>query len=153
MNHRGNAVARKTFPLHACERCGAPGVHRHHKDDNPENNEPSNVVILCFACHMYTRAPHFTETQVIDIRYTVAYELATQAQLADEHNVSRQTINEIVLGKTWRNVGGPMRPAHHVADDVYRLVIATQRAHPEWSRRAVARYCNVSQSVAQRALR
>jgi uncharacterized protein YlaI len=35
-----------------CEMCGATeSLDRHHKDENPLNNEPSNVMTLCDACH------------------------------------------------------------------------------------------------------
>ena len=52
-----------------CERCGAPHQYRckpndralgglartltvHHKDHNPANNRPDNLVALCAACHL-----------------------------------------------------------------------------------------------------
>lgn len=36
----------------ACERCGAMhSLHVHHKDENPMNNEPSNLVTWCASCH------------------------------------------------------------------------------------------------------
>jgi hypothetical protein len=46
--------ARKLFPeLADCEMCNAaPAVDRHHKDNNPCNNEPSNIARLCRKCHM-----------------------------------------------------------------------------------------------------
>jgi 5-methylcytosine-specific restriction endonuclease McrA len=38
-----------------CERCGKPlnGIapHIHHEDGNPENNKPSNLLVLCLNCH------------------------------------------------------------------------------------------------------
>ena len=35
-----------------CEECGAVKTERHHKDENPANNHPSNIAILCRKCHM-----------------------------------------------------------------------------------------------------
>jgi hypothetical protein len=34
-----------------CERCPAPGQVIHHKDENPRNNDISNLERLCRACH------------------------------------------------------------------------------------------------------
>lgn len=44
--------AQRIYALGPCEHCGKPGVERHHKDDDTGNNKPSNIVILCRACHM-----------------------------------------------------------------------------------------------------
>lgn len=45
----------------ACEQCGAaPGgrrLHVHHRDENPYNNDPSNLITLCTTCH-YAQHPH-----------------------------------------------------------------------------------------------
>lgn len=39
----------------ACENCGATSrLHVHHRDENPLNNEPSNLATLCAPCHMRT---------------------------------------------------------------------------------------------------
>ena len=40
-----------------CANCGASlrdGFHRHHKDGNPANNSPDNLVLLCPDCHYIT---------------------------------------------------------------------------------------------------
>jgi hypothetical protein len=52
-SRRGNAFARRWFELPPlCERCEAVPPHdRHHKDANPQNNDPSNIAFLCCACH------------------------------------------------------------------------------------------------------
>jgi hypothetical protein len=44
--------AQKMYPLGPCERCGKPGVERHHKDANTGNNVRSNIMIVCRKCHM-----------------------------------------------------------------------------------------------------
>lgn len=37
----------------ACEECGTPGgLHVHHKDRNPSNNDPGNLMTLCGSCHL-----------------------------------------------------------------------------------------------------
>jgi len=37
-----------------CERCKREQVSQlHHKDQNPENNEDSNVLLLCDNCHVF----------------------------------------------------------------------------------------------------
>jgi 5-methylcytosine-specific restriction endonuclease McrA len=35
-----------------CEKCPAPGIDRHHRDGNPGNNVPENLMVLCRRCHM-----------------------------------------------------------------------------------------------------
>jgi hypothetical protein len=48
----GRLRARNLYKLGPCEHCGKPATDRHHKDDNPLNNHPDNVEILCRRCHM-----------------------------------------------------------------------------------------------------
>lgn len=37
----------------ACSECGAiADLHVHHKDRNPANNEPANLMTLCASCHL-----------------------------------------------------------------------------------------------------
>jgi hypothetical protein len=49
----GRYQAQHMFKAEACEDCGQQGpyLHRHHKDENPTNNTPSNISILCVKCH------------------------------------------------------------------------------------------------------
>ena len=44
--------ARRLYPTLGTCACGAPAVERHHVDDNPGNNEPTNVALVCRRCHM-----------------------------------------------------------------------------------------------------
>lgn len=44
--------ARRLFVLDKCEKCGAKAEDRHHKDRDPGNNEPSNIIGLCRPCHI-----------------------------------------------------------------------------------------------------
>ncbi len=48
----GRSRARRMMPvLGDCERCGAPAVDRHHKDENTLNNSLDNLEQLCRRCH------------------------------------------------------------------------------------------------------
>jgi len=47
----------------SCEACNATGkLHVHHKDENPLNNDPSNLKTLCVSCHRRSHSPNFTAT-------------------------------------------------------------------------------------------
>lgn len=42
----------KAYPTGLCSECGSDRrTLRHHIDENPWNNEPSNIRILCYSCH------------------------------------------------------------------------------------------------------
>lgn len=53
----GRQRARALYASQPCEVCGAPpipgvgNIHRHHRDRNPLNNDPSNIAFLCRAHH------------------------------------------------------------------------------------------------------
>ena len=49
---RGQAQAQRAYLLTDCERCGKPGVERHHIDGDTSNNVRSNILIVCRRCHM-----------------------------------------------------------------------------------------------------
>lgn len=49
---RGRKGARKITPRVACARCGRRDrLEVHHKDENPTNNNPANLEVLCLWCH------------------------------------------------------------------------------------------------------
>lgn len=49
----GRTRALRTYrSIGPCEECGAVKTERHHKDENPANNDPGNIAILCRRCHM-----------------------------------------------------------------------------------------------------
>lgn len=49
---RGHKQALKLFPnIGPCIECGNAKAERHHIDDNPLNNVPSNIKALCRRCH------------------------------------------------------------------------------------------------------
>ena len=42
----------------ACQTCGRTGrLHVHHRDENPSNNSPSNLMTLCPSCHRLCHSP------------------------------------------------------------------------------------------------
>lgn len=46
-----------------CESCGRTGrLHVHHKNENPLNNAPSNLMTLCGSCHRQAHSPNFAGT-------------------------------------------------------------------------------------------
>jgi DNA-binding CsgD family transcriptional regulator len=151
----GNRIARRMYALKPCERCGKAGVHRHHKDDNPNNNDANNIEVLCASCHKARhRSYHlFTDTEVLIIRYAVADGRATQAQLARQCNVSRQTINFIVSGISYPYVGGPRHTTHHITNVQHKLVHVTYSEHPEWTLALVAAHCGMSTETVRKILR
>lgn len=65
-----NAAYKRTkrrYPtLGPCERCGAEGENRHHRDRNPANTEPDNIEILCVRCHRKEHPPRFTVGPCVD---------------------------------------------------------------------------------------
>jgi hypothetical protein len=49
---QGRNQAQKRYQLQPCEHCGATrDLHRHHRDHNPLNNDPSNIGFFCSRCH------------------------------------------------------------------------------------------------------
>ena len=49
----GRYQAQHLYEAKQCADCGKTGqyLHRHHKDENPKNNAPENIKILCVSCH------------------------------------------------------------------------------------------------------
>jgi len=46
-----------------CQSCGAAtNLQVHHRDENPQNNAPSNLRTLCASCHRRCHSPNYTET-------------------------------------------------------------------------------------------
>src|SRR5258706_3734427 len=63
--HNGRRQAAKQVKQ-ACENCQLPMLLTrlvvHHRDEDPLNNEPSNLMTLCGSCHRRAHAPNFTAT-------------------------------------------------------------------------------------------
>lgn len=63
--------ARKLFPLpEKCESCEAKATQRHHKDGDPGNNVPSNIMFVCHRCHVLIdgRLKAFIEVGINNLR-------------------------------------------------------------------------------------
>ena len=59
----GRRRAQRHFRAKRCETCGAKeNLERHHVNENPTDNRPENVMVLCrrhhFIIHQQTRDPH-----------------------------------------------------------------------------------------------
>ena len=55
----GREFARRWFPLpEKCDECDSPPLDRHHRDGNPQNNDPSNIAFLCRRCHQIADGRH-----------------------------------------------------------------------------------------------
>jgi hypothetical protein len=52
----GRDRARRWFSLKPCEACGSERSERHHRDENPLNNDPSNIQFLCRRHHKQLHA-------------------------------------------------------------------------------------------------
>ena len=48
---RGRERAERWFNLKPCEICGSNKSERHHKDNNPRNNNPENIMFVCRKHH------------------------------------------------------------------------------------------------------
>jgi hypothetical protein len=62
----GNDRARRLYPhCPPCVICGELNSERHHKDGNPRNNKPDNIVFLCRRHHMEAdnRLKHLKQNQ------------------------------------------------------------------------------------------
>jgi len=54
-----------------------------------------------------------TEAQVVEIRERYAAGDISQRALAAEYGVSKTIVGDIVLGRTWAHVGGPIKGIHY----------------------------------------
>ena len=49
----GHQEAQRLYVADKCVRCGSTKhVDRHHRDKDPTNNRPTNILILCRRCHL-----------------------------------------------------------------------------------------------------
>ena len=58
-------------------------------------------------------ASRLTEAQVVEMRIRRANG-AMQKRLAADYGISEAYVSEIVLGRRWQRVGGPIAPAKHI---------------------------------------
>jgi hypothetical protein len=91
--------------LRMCRHCGSP---------IRTIQEPGQAEQLAQEMLAPTAAPKpqkLSAEQVLTIRNAVARGMS-QSRLAAQFSVRRQTINQIVTGRTWRLVGGPISTRH-----------------------------------------
>jgi hypothetical protein len=91
--------------LRMCRHCGSP---------IRTIQEPGHLETLAQEVITQATAPipqKLTADQVLEIRNAVARGMS-QSRLAAQFSVRRQTINQIVTGRTWRLVGGPISTRH-----------------------------------------
>lgn len=73
-------------PENACELCGDPYHHIHHKDSNHKNNSPENLQKLCTLCHAKV---HGIEPNLSELRKLLNYyEKAQSMRVAAGNTVS-----------------------------------------------------------------
>jgi hypothetical protein len=62
----GHKQALKMFPnIGPCKKCGNEKAERHHIDDDPQNNAPSNIMALCRRCHTLAHGKTFSPEAII----------------------------------------------------------------------------------------
>jgi hypothetical protein len=152
---KGHKEAQRLYALGPCERCKAPGVERHHKDGNPGNNVATNVEVLCRKCHLRSdgRAySNLTDIDILVIRYAVADNRASQRMLAKQYGVTNQAISDIVLGKTWKLVGGPRRISQTLSEEQHVRMLYAHATYPNWSIRDIAAYSRMKEDRVRRLL-
>ena len=64
-----------------CEICGKTAHHVHHRDENPQNNDPANLQSLCASCHKkeHPRTAAFLSPKVSDIGSNCFADMATRS--------------------------------------------------------------------------
>lgn len=61
MNDRNSRRQSGRAVRSACQLCGTDRrrLHVHHRDENPQNNRPSNLLTLCVSCHRRCHSPNY----------------------------------------------------------------------------------------------
>lgn len=72
----GRYQAQHFYAAHSCESCGVggPRLHRHHANEDPTDNRPENIRILCAACHaaLHTKPPPMSMCAACGRRFVAA---------------------------------------------------------------------------------
>lgn len=82
-----------------CELCGKPGRHVHHRDENPLNNEASNLQTLCVSCHRRSHSPNFMGTAARRKPCLHCSKPAVKKGLCWTHNTRRKKYGDPLLTK------------------------------------------------------
>lgn len=68
----GHKKAQKMYEVKECVVCGAiKSLNRHHRDLNPLNNSPENVITLCSRCHILIHQEMGTRHAVKDAKCVI----------------------------------------------------------------------------------
>ena len=87
--------AKLWYKAEVCVVCGSTKedrrIERHHRDENPYNNTPENILILCSYCHKQAHSPHGLMYRVINdtlesITYVGEEETYDLEMVNPEHN-------------------------------------------------------------------
>lgn len=94
-----------------CEHCGSTSqLHVHHQDQNPLNNEPSNLMTLCAACHMHEHWREWKVTKFPPKPCKYCSKPARHLGLCNTHytryrtNGDAQLVRRKVIGGNWVTV-------------------------------------------------
>ena len=88
----------------SCERCGASEkLQVHHIDEDPSNNNASNLETLCATCHNrhHQNQSKVSPEDVAEIRASSD----AVAVLALRYGIREDSIRNILNGKTWAHEG------------------------------------------------
>lgn len=101
---RGNYKAQYLYEASECSKCGATKaekiIHRHHIDENPMNNAPENIEILCVTCHRKThQKPPITALCSVCGKQFVAKSHRRTAKICSAECVKKWGV--ISAGKRW----------------------------------------------------
>ena len=79
-----------------CSRCGRFGkrLYVHHQDENPLNNDPSNLMTLCGSCHRRSHSPNFDPITGLRKPCTLCSKPAVRKGLCHAHRGRRQKFGD-----------------------------------------------------------
>lgn len=99
MNDKNSRRQSAKTRLEKCQICGRSGHHVHHKDENPQNNNPSNLMTLCGSCHRHCHSPNFTETGEQRVSCKHCAKQSVKAGLCNTHLTRRLKYGDPLITK------------------------------------------------------